>query len=168
MRNFFSSSFLIQLLTTHPDRGQVLHLTQNAPHAISYHLEREIPSGSVIGLIAPKSILAEVLPSIARRKHCKVALFGAQGEIARAFHDILSPTTECDIYLCEPELFNPEGAMAHPSELEHIGKHSLIGVGCSLQMTNEKPSHLDFAPLTKIITEKGTISVSSSQFSSLS
>jgi len=167
MRNFFSSSFLIQLLASHPDKSTVLQLTQNSPHSISYHLEKEIPTGSVIGLIAPKSILFEVLPTIARRKHCKVALFGAQGEIARAFHDILSPTTECDIYLCEPELFNPEGAMTHPSELEHIGKHSLIGVGCSLQMTNEKPAHLDFMPLTKIITEKGTTNVSSLKLSSL-
>jgi hypothetical protein len=164
MRPFFSSSYIQQLLATHPDRGHVIHFTQSAPDAIKYYLEREIPNNSTIGLIAPKSILAEVLPDIARRKHCKIALFGAQGEIARAFHDLLSPTTECDIYLCEPELFNPEGAMTHPTELEHLNKfinHSIIGVGCSLQITNEKPAHLDFVPLTRIVTEKGSINASS-------
>lgn len=169
MRQFFSSSYIQQLLATHPDRGHVIHFTQSAPDAIKYYLEREIPNNSTIGLIAPKTILAHVLPEIARRKHCKIALFGAQGEIARAFHDLLSPSTECDVYICEPELFNPEGAMTHPTEIEHIsqqlgeepGKHTILGVGCSLQITDDKPSHLDFIPLTKIITEKGSINASS-------
>jgi hypothetical protein len=160
MRPFFSSSYIQQLLATHPDRGHVIHFTQSAPDAIKYYLEKEIPNNSTIGLIAPKTILANVLPEIAKRKHCKIALFGAQGEIARAFHDLLSPTTECDIYLCEPELFNPEGAMAHPTELEHLnklGNQAIIGVGCSLQITDDKPAHLDFIPLTRIVTEKGSI-----------
>lgn len=164
MRQFFSSSYIQQLLAAHPDRGHVIHFTQSAPAAIKYYLERGIPNNSTIGLISPKSILAEVLPDIARRKHCKIALFGAQGEIARAFHDLLSPSTECDVYICEPELFNPEGAMTHPAELEHLSKlegQSIIGVGCSLQITDDKPAHLDFVPLTKIITEKGSINASS-------
>lgn len=167
MRPFFSSSYIQKLLATHPDRGHVIHFTQSAPAAIKYYLEREIPNNSTIGLIAPKSILAEVLPEIARRKHCKIALFGAQGEIARAFHDLLSPTTECDIYLCEPELFNPEGAMTHPTELEHLNKlngQEIIGVGCSLQITNDKPAHLDFIPLSRIVTEKGSINPNASSF----
>lgn len=168
MRPFFSSSYIQQLLATHPDRGHIIHFTQSAPAAIKYYLEREIPNNSTIGLISPKTILLEVLPEIAKRKHCKVALFGAQGEIARAFHDMLSPSTECDVYICEPELFNPEGAMAHPTELEHLAgriseqsKTTIIGVGCSLQITDDKPAHLDFIPLTKIVTEKGSINASS-------
>lgn len=165
MHNFFSSTFLQNKLAVQKDRALFLSLQQNAPLALSYYLEKEIPKGAIIGLISPKNILFNILPDIAKRKHCKIVLIDAGKGMAKSFKGLMSSKSECDLYICEPELFNLEGAMMHPSETTNMAKINspLIGVGCTLQITNEKPAHLDFSPLTKIITEKGTINVSSSQ-----
>jgi len=149
----FSSPFL----TSNLERGQLLRHLENAPNAISYHLDRAIPRGSIICAYYPKGILGSILPAIAKEKNCKIiSVQGtkqATAEFLKAGLLANSPITEADIFLTEPDGLSADGALVLPHE--KLPHNEFIAVSSILQWTKQKPSTHDVIPIHKTITELG-------------
>jgi hypothetical protein len=136
MPTIFSSPFLTE---THKQ-------PEKAEYAISYHLERAIPRGSVIYALFPKKILSKLLPPIAKAKNCTIIthLTGKTSKI-----------DEPDIILAEPDGFSAGGALFTPEETKLVSGLPVICVGSTKQWTHILPATHDLVPVYRIISERG-------------
>ncbi len=131
---------------------------ENAEYSLSYYLEKAIPRGSVIYALFPKTILAKLLPPIAKQKHCTViSLYGSH----EATLNLLKAGTfgkdipEPDIILTEPDGFTFGGALFRPEETKLVNGLPLICIGSSNQWTPILPATHDLVPVKRIISELG-------------
>jgi len=164
MQTIFSSPFLIENTSEAAKnpfvKGQIIRHFQKAEYAISYHLERAIPKGGVVCAFFPKSILAQILPKIAKEKNCKVISVNGTRKATTALMaagviDNQTKVEDADIYITEPNGFTPGGALATPEEEKVLKNFDVIGVGSYFQATKRLPADHDFIKLTKIISELG-------------
>jgi hypothetical protein len=136
MPTIFSSPFLTE---THKQ-------PEKTEYAISYHLEKAIPRGSVIYALFPKKILGKLLPPIAKAKNCTIIthLTGKAGKIERP-----------DIILTEPDGFSAGGALFTPEETKIVSGLPIVCVGSTKQWTHILPATHDLVPVYRIISERG-------------
>ncbi len=117
---------------------------ENAEYAISYHLEKAIPRGSVVYALFPKKILAKLLPPIAKAKNCTIIT-------QRKF----DKTGEPDVILAEPDGFAAGGALFTPEETKIASGLPLTCVGSTKQWIHVLPATHDLVPVCRIISERG-------------
>jgi len=147
MQSIFSSP----LLTNQPN-------SENSEYALSYYLEKIIPQGGVIYALFPKTILAKILPHIAKKKHCIVIAYQGSHE---ATHNLLKAGTfnknipEPDLILAEPDGFTYGGALFKPEETQYVEGLPVICVGSSQQWTPVAPATHDLVQVKSIISEHG-------------
>ncbi|MEM3154917.1 MAG: hypothetical protein QW165_05155 [Candidatus Woesearchaeota archaeon] len=153
----FTSPFLPKILT---DRGRLLRHLEKAELAISFHLQKIVPKGSIICAYHPKSILAKILPNIAKEKNCKIIAIHGTKEAMQAFIKSGTLTYElphkADTFLAEPDGLTADGALFNPKEVCELPHNEIIAVGSVLQFTNKRPANYDVANVSKIVTEIGT------------
>jgi len=161
MREAFSSSFLVDKISTidKTHRGRLLKHFESALGAISYHLERIVPRGSIICAYHPKGILGSILPVIAKEKNCKViTIHGTKHAVTELMKAGVLSTgnpAEADVFLAEPDGLSADGALFKPHEASDLPHKEIIAVASALQFTKERPASHDIAPVYKIVTELG-------------
>ena len=131
---------------------------QHAGYALSYHLEKAIPRGSVIYALFPKTILGQLLPPIAKKKNCTVISFYGTHEatlnlLKTGKYDKSLP--EPDIILTEPDGFALGGALFKPEETKIVNGLPLVCIGSSHQWMPILPATHDLVQVQKIISEHG-------------
>jgi len=157
----FSSSFLIDKVskTEKQHRGILLRHFENALSAISYHLEKVVPKGGIVCTYHPKGILANVLPSIAKEKNCKIISIHGTKEAVENFlkAGVLSNNkpAEADVFLAEPDGLSSDGALFKPHETPDLPHKEIIAVGSAFQFTKERPATHDIASVHRMVTELG-------------
>ncbi len=158
----FSSSFLIDKVSKTQHRGRLLRHFENALSAISYHLEKVVPKGSIVCAYHPKGILANVLPQIAKSKNCKIISIQGSKEAIENFlkAGVLSnyKPSEADVFLAEPDGLSSDGALFLPKEARDLPHKEIIAVGSVLQFTKERPATHDIASVHRMVTELGIYS----------
>jgi hypothetical protein len=112
---------------------------QHTKYALAYYLEKLIPKNSVISAIHPKQILKELLPQITKNKNCRIT----------------NDPAKADVIIVEPEGLTKDGAFFKPHEARTLQGLELVGIGITSKWSNSTPAEYDFAPLERVITEKG-------------
>ncbi len=148
MQTIFSSPFLHST----PKKPE------NTEYALSYHLEKAIPRGSVVYVLFPKKILAKLLPPIAKAKNCTIITLHGHHEAALSLlktgkFDKTIP--EPDIIFAEPDGFTSGGALFTPNETKTINGLPLVCIGSSKQWVHILPATHDLIQVQKIISEHG-------------
>lgn len=126
--------------------------------SLKYYLDQAIPKGSIICAIYPKKILTELLPQIAKEKHCKIINIYGTKELTRTLlktNLLAAENQKPDLFITEPDALTPGGALVKPNELSSLQDKKLIGITTTQQWTNEKPETHDYIPLHLTITELG-------------
>jgi hypothetical protein len=130
---------------------------EQTEYALSYHLDKTIPRGSVIYALFPKKILGKLLPKIVKEKKCTlITLYGNQAPLKQLSADSHGKELpEPDIILSEPDGFTFGGALFKPEETELVSELPLLCIGSGKQWTPITPSTHDLVPVKKIISEHG-------------
>lgn len=159
--NIFTSPFLLENINSADKKhhGRLLKHFENAAESISYHLTKIVPKGGIVCAYHPKSILAHILPVIAKEKNCKVIPVHGTKQAMAAFlkAGIISnlPLNEADVIITEPDGLTSDGALFTSHEAAELPHRETIAVGSALQFTKNRPATHDIAPVYKIATELG-------------
>jgi len=132
----------------------------NSLYAISYYLEKALPTGGVVKAYFPKEILGSILPVVAKEKNCKIISIGgskhATAELLKA-GVLVNGDFEADVVLVEPDGMTAEGALLKPEEAKQM-KQEAVAVGSISKWASKSPASHDTVQVTKTITELGIFS----------
>lgn len=128
--------------------------------AFSYYLTKSLPKGAVLGVINPTPTIQRLLPDIAKERNCRISCFNAPASFVSLLAQKKLLTKELpELFIIEPPAYTETGALLNPDDITHITA-PIFALAPTASKITHKPAELDFQPISKLITEKGTTSFS--------
>jgi len=131
----------------------------NDSYALEFYLNQIVPRGGIVQAIYPKSILAKLLPKVAKERNAKIVVAGRNEFFPQLMKSglVLNVPAEPDVYIGEPEAFSEHGVFISPHETEEWVHPSVVAIGRQHQWADEHRARFDIVPVKKVVSELGIL-----------